>query len=189
MIGSHLDITCHWSLTRDTLADNYKNDIAWLITLRGIKVRDFLHTWGYIDTDLCAYCGHKETIDHCFLNCKRAKRVWTALVPTLSALLNFSFLVNIKTVFFYQWYLNGDKNHMQALFMIKTILYGLWVFRNKTTIHNCTETHRAIVKYIKSDIAIRLHVDFSRMTKQKFSVLWCHPNICEITSSKLVINV
>ena len=97
MIGSHLDITCHWSLTRHTLTDNYKNDIAWLITLRGIKVRDSLHTWGYIDTDLCAYCGHKETIDHCFLNCKRAKRVWTAFVPTLSALLNFSFLVNIKT--------------------------------------------------------------------------------------------
>ena len=102
-ITHDLPIKRHWSLVRDHFTENYKNDIAWLITLRGTKIRDSLKSWGYIATDSCAYCQHKETIDHCFLNCPRAKRVWSLFSPTLSALLAIPFVANVKTVFFYLW--------------------------------------------------------------------------------------
>lgn len=37
-IGPTLDSDHHWSLVKETFTENYKNDIAWLITLKGIKV-------------------------------------------------------------------------------------------------------------------------------------------------------
>ena len=70
--GPALDIKTHWPLVRDSITENYKSDVAWLITLKGIKVCDSLRLWGYIASDACAYCKRKEMIDHCFLNCKRA---------------------------------------------------------------------------------------------------------------------
>ena len=75
IMGYSLCLSTHWSLIRDSLTENYKNDLAWLMTLRAVKVRDSLKSWGYSDSDLCAFCSRKETIDHCFWNCLRAKRV------------------------------------------------------------------------------------------------------------------
>lgn len=186
LLGSEFSIRRHWSLVRDQLTENFKNDIVWLITLRGLKVRDSLRSWGYIATDRCAHCQRKETIDHCFLNCTRAKRVWLYFSPLLSALLGVPFVANVKSVFFYNWGQRGPTSNLRALYIIKTILYGLWTFRNKATFHNGTETPRAIVRYIKQDITTRLKVDFTRLTVDRFDKLWCHPNLCEINRGKLV---
>ena len=96
ILGYPLCLSTHWSHVRDSLTENYKNDLAWLITLRAVKVRDSLKSWGYSDSDLCASCNRKETIDHCFLNCLRAKRVWATLTPALSSLLPQPFVVNYQ---------------------------------------------------------------------------------------------
>ena len=50
MIGPGFSIDRHWSRVRDALTENYKNDILWLITFRGIKVRDSLFNWGCISS-------------------------------------------------------------------------------------------------------------------------------------------
>ena len=171
LLGSDFSIRRHWSLVRDQLTENFKNDIVWLITLRGLKVRDSLRSWGYIATDQCAYCQRKETIDHCFLNCTRAKRVWLYFSPLLSALLDTPFVANVKSVFFCIWGQTGPTSNLRALYIIKTILYGIWTFRNKATFHNGTETPRAIVRYIKQDITTRLKVDFTRLSVDRFSKL------------------
>ena len=177
-IGYDLSIKRHWSLVRDHLTENYKNDIAWLVTLRGTKIRDSLKTWGYIASDKCAYCNRKETIDHCFLNCPRAKEVWSVFGPTLSALLMTPFVANVNTVFFYLRASTGPMSNHRALFLIKTILYGIWIFRNKATFHNGTETPRAIVRYIRQDITTRLKIDFRRYSQDRFDKLWCHSPLC-----------
>ena len=171
---------------RDLPTENFKNDIAWLITLRGTQIRDSLKSWGYIATNRCASCQRKETIDHCFLNCFRVKRVWSVLAPTLSALLNVPFTSNVKSVFFYLWAQKGPPLNQRALYLIKTILYGIWVFKNKATFHNGTESSGAIVRYIKQDITTRLKVDFSHLSVDRFTRLWCHPSLCEINNGKLV---
>ena len=186
-LGPGLTPQAHWPSVRDSFTENYKNDLAWLITLRGVKVRDSLRSWGYIATDACAHCHRKETIDHCFLNCRRARETWNFFLPTLSALLHIPFLANVLTVFFYQWPPAGDKNDTLARYLVKSILYGLWVFRNKATFHNGTETSRAIVKYISNDIKVRIKTDFSRVPIQTFSTLWGDPSLCEVVNSKLEI--
>ena len=187
ILGYPLCLSTHWSHVRDSLTENYKNDLAWLITLRAVKVRDSLKSWGYSDSDLCASCNHKETIDHCFLNCLRAKRVWATLTPALSSLLPQPFVVNYQSVFFYSRFNASDKNNAIARYLVKTVLYALWHFRNKATFHNGTEDHRAIIRYICHDIATRLLVDFSRLPERKFCSLWCHDSICEVTGQRLTI--
>ena len=76
ILGPGLVMKDHWARVRDPLTENFKNDLLWLITLRGIKVRDSLKSWGYINSDRCASCNKKETIGHCFLN-------WTWIGLTL----------------------------------------------------------------------------------------------------------
>ena len=100
----------HWLHVHDNFTENYKNDVAWLITLRAIKVRDSLRNWGYISSSRCASCPRIETIDHCFLNCRRAKSVWLHFIPLLSALLSAPFVPNCVTVFFYQFSCPHSKN-------------------------------------------------------------------------------
>ena len=94
------DLDRHWSLVRDGFSENFKNDLLWLIILRAVKVRGSLKNWGYINSDRCAFCSRKETIDHCFLNCSRVKAVWSHFSPILSSLIGVTFLPNCLFVFF-----------------------------------------------------------------------------------------
>ena len=111
-----------------------------------------LKNWGYIDSDLCAFCHRKETIDHCFLNCIRCKNVWDCFAPSLARLLEVTFSVNLAFVFFFKWPQVSDKNALIGRLMIKSILYGIWIFRNKATFYNGREDHRAIIRYVSNNI-------------------------------------
>ena len=75
VLGPGFFLSKHWSRVRDDFCENFKEDILWLIVLRGIKVRDSLTHWGYIANPQCSFCGKRETIDHCFLYCSRVKCV------------------------------------------------------------------------------------------------------------------
>ena len=185
--GAAFDIANHWPLIRDDFTENYKNDIAWLIAVKGIKVRDSLRSWGYIASDVCAFCNRKETIAHCFINCKRAKRVWSLLVPTLSALLNTTFVVNVNTIFFFMWPSASAKADRLARFLIKSTLYQLWAFRNRTTFHGGTDDERAIVRSLTADISLRLRADHFHLSPQNFTRAWVTPTVCTVTNGQLEI--
>ena len=75
-----------WRKSRLEIIENKKNDLLWLILHRAIRVRYALRTWGYIDTDKCAVCSQVETIEHCFLNCPRVRKVWDHFSRPLSRL-------------------------------------------------------------------------------------------------------
>lgn len=139
-LGPGFSLRDHWFLVRDDFCENFKNNVLWLIILRGIKVRDSLKSWGYIDNDFCASCRRKETIDHCFLNCLRVKQVWDHFAPSLAHFLGVTFSVNLLFIFFFKWLPVPDKKACVCRFLIKSILYGVWVFRNKATFHNGQRT-------------------------------------------------
>ena len=46
-----LDLGEHWTLIRDSLMENFKSDLSWLINLKAVKVRENLHSLGYINSD------------------------------------------------------------------------------------------------------------------------------------------
>lgn len=190
-VGPTFDLLTHWKNGHDPLTENFKSDISWLISLRAAKVRDSLHNWGYIDNDKCATCPRKETVDHCFLNCARVNLVWLFYVPLLSALLYPSshFVANCKTVFFFQFPCIPDENKVISTFLIKTILYGIWKFRNKATFHNDKENARTIIKYINQDIRNRIKIEFMVLSRDKFNRVWVHPSLCAVArDDKLIFN-
>ena len=182
-------LKAHWKNVRDNFTSNHKNDLAWQITLRAVKVRHSLRNWGYISSPRCASCSRVETIDHCFLNCPRAKSVWLHFTPLLSALLSCPFMPNCASVFFYQFPCYQSKNLRLLLFVIKTILYGIWKFRNKATFYNGKENSKAIIRYINQDIKKRILVDKHRLSPSVFRDLWSHPALCSFRDNdNLVFN-
>ena len=185
-IGSNFDLQKHWSNVRESLTENFKNDLLWQITLRAVKVRDSLRSWGYADSDRCALCARKETIDHCFLNCIRVKRVWIYFIPLLSSLIASPFSPNISTVFFFKFSSPSRKSFRISLFVIKTALYAIWKFRNKATFHNGSESSGAIIKYAKQNLKSRIKVDFFRLSRQKFLEVWAHDALLSINNDRLL---
>lgn len=176
------DLDRHWSLVRDDFCENFKNDLLWLIILRAIKVKDSMKNWGYINSDRCASCPRKESIDHCFLNCVRVKAVWSHFSSVLSSLLGVTFSPNCLFVFFFQWPRVDAKKARLARFVIKTVLYGIWTFRNKSTFHNGNEDSRAIIRYIKTDIRKRISLDHFRLSHLNFVSAW-ESSLCTISDS------
>jgi len=45
VLGPGFSFASHWSCVRDDFSENFKDDIPWLIVLRGIKVCDSLAHW------------------------------------------------------------------------------------------------------------------------------------------------
>ena len=178
--GSSFSLNDHWSLVRDSFTENPKNDLLWLIALRGVKVRDSLANWGYINSAFCASCPRRETIDHCFLHCPRVKRVWSRFSPVLDRVLGFRLTLNVPFVFFFIWPPLVTKRARIARHIIKTILYGVWVFRNKATFYNGTEDHRAIIRFVSGDLRSRIKLDHFRLSDSRFSSLWSLPGFCTV---------
>ena len=159
----------HWSLVPDSFTDNFKNDLSWLIALRAVKVRDSLQNWGVTDSGSCASCPLRETTDHCFLNCIRVKRVLGSL-----------FVPNTLTVFFFLWPSASAKRARIARHLVKSILYRIWVFRNKATFYNVSYDHRAIIKFIVGDLRQKVRTDFLRFSNSRFSDLWVLDGFCVV---------
>lgn len=189
VLGPGLIMKDHWAKARDSLTENFKNDILWIITLTGVKVRDSLKNWGYIASDRCAYCDRKETIDHCFLNCPRAKTVWLYFAPCLSFVTEFPFVANVLTVFSFRWSSHQRKKNLISYFLIKSIPYAIWIFRNKATFHNGNESHKAIVKYILFNVCNRMRLDFFCLPLSRFCSMWELPGFCSIENNDLRISL
>ena len=169
----------HWKSVPDSFTENFKNDLAWLITLRAVKVRHSLPNLGYIASARCASCPRVETIDHCVLHFCRVKSVWIHFIPLLSAMLTCPFLPTCTYVFFYQFPNPGQKNRRILLFILKSILYGISRFRNKASFHKGKEKSRGIITYVSRDIRNRIESDRHRFSLNKFRSLRTHPVLCD----------
>ena len=132
----NLSLRTLWQNIRDGFTENFKSDVAWLISLRAVTVRDTLKSWGYLSSDQCSSCPRRETIDHCFLNCWRIKQVWTFFSPFLSRFVKTPFIRNVLYVFLYQWEPIDARHHRILLFLVKTIVYAAWRFRSRAVFRN-----------------------------------------------------
>ena len=188
-VGRRFSLDDQWSLVRDSFTKNHKNDLLWLIVLYAVKVRDSLQNWGYINSAICASCTRRETIDHCFLNCSRVKRVWQRFVPCLSSLLGVQFVCNVPFVFFFRWPVVNSKLARIAHYLVKSILYGVWFFRNKATFYNGHEDSKAIIRFILDDIRRRIRLDHFRLPDNRFSDFWAADNFCSVQNGLLHFDI
>lgn len=187
VLGPGLNLKDYWPKVRDSVSENFKNSLLWAIPLRAVRVRDSLKHWEYIDSDRCAYCNAKETIDHCFINCPRVKRVWTHFLPTLSLLTQSSFRASVVTVFFFRWSSNHRRKNAIALFLIKSILYAIWTFRNASTFHNRYDEPKAIIRYASQNIISRVKLDHYCLPSAAFSHLWEVPRFCRVNENSIQV--
>ena len=189
VLGPGFSLSGHWSRVRDDFCENFKEDILWLIVLRGIKVRDSLARWGYIANPQCSFCGRRETIDHCFLYCSRVKLVWSHFSPLLSQILGRQFALTPPVVFFFCWPSISAKRSAIARYIVKTIIYGVWFFRNKSTFRNIRDNHRAIIRLVSFDISSRIRLDFVRLTSSRFLARWSFPPFISVDGGLVNINI
>ena len=113
------------------------------------------------------------------------KKVWTHFRPILSALLDFDFLVNVCTVFFFCFNTDAKKARI-ASFVIKNVTYAVWTFRNKSTFHNGREDASVLIKYALHSIKGRVKLDFYRLPREKFLRVWGDPTFCLVRNDTLV---
>ena len=179
-VGSTFSLQRHWSLVWDGFTENLKSDLLWLITLRGVKVRNSLRRWGYIDSGKCASCPRQETIDHCFLHCLRFKDVWAYFVPILSIVLGVPFTPNLLFVFFFAWPPGETKRTRISIYLVKSVLYSIWTFRKRATFRNAHDNCQAIIHYIQNSVKQRIFLDFTHFSEDQFRDIWLLPGFCTV---------
>jgi len=156
-----------WQRVRQRIAENKKNDLLWTIVHRGVKVRDRLYEWQVTRNRNCATCGKPETISHCFLECKRVRKVWRTFTPLLRELAG-PFAPEVQSVFLLTFTdPKESKLCKQASYIIKTILYWIWHARNHATFNNEVESHRDITNYIKKDMDFRFKFSATGLNEAK----------------------
>ena len=95
------------------------------------------------------------------------------------------FLVNLLTIFFFAFQCDPKKS-LIARFIIKNIVYSVWMFRNKSTFYNGREDASALIKYALHSIKGRVKLDFHRLPREKFVRTWVDPGFCIIRNDILV---
>ena len=82
-------------------------------------------------------------------------------------------ILSLRVKMFFLLFENATVKDVKiAIYFVKTILYGLWTFRNKATFRNGSDTSDATVNYISGDIKIRLNLDYQRLSPNKFGKVW-----------------
>ena len=146
-----------WRKSRLKLVENKKTDLLWLILHRAVRVRYALKVWGYkIKTDKCALCSRAETIEHCFLYCHRARRVWNHFSATFSTLSKSPFSVSVESVFFVFSQSQSSPRLSLSNYLKSTVLYWLWHARNFATFRDSVLSSKQIVNLIKKDVSLRI---------------------------------
>ena len=106
----------------------------------------------------------------------------------LSQILGRQFTCTPPVVFFFYWRNISAKRSAIAHFIIKTIIYGVWLFRNKSTFRNVKDNYRAIIRYVSFDISSRIR-DFLRLTSSCFLDRWSFPPFVCVSDGLLNVNI
>jgi len=81
----------------------------------------------------------------------------------------------------------GSKRRDFLSLVFKSVLYGIWKFRNKATFHNGKESDQAITRYIIQDVTSRIKLDHFCLPAAKFDSLWVHPELCRVLSNNRLV--
>lgn len=156
--------------------------------MHGVKVHAVLKKWDFISYDHCSFCRNSETLEHCFFTCQRLGKVWNHFHPFL--LKPFPLSLSFKNLIF----LSGSPSDPKAIvfsFIVKTILYEIWISHNRATFRTKHDTPNAIIQNVHPEISFRIKHEFDRLRIAPFEKLWAvNQCLCEITDDGLLkINV
>ena len=146
-----------WRKSRLKLIENKKSDLIWLLLHRVVRVRYALKSWGYISNDRCAICNRVETIEHCFLECPRAVKVWDHFSSSLDRLLASPFVLSCASIFYPFSQAQSSTGVSLSRYLIATVLFWIWNARNRATFRNSVLNSERIISLIENDISCRVY--------------------------------
>ena len=104
--------------------------------------------------EFCTTCNAPEDIEHLFLHCTPATRVWKHFLPLLNKVLPFKATKTVDLPLLRIFLVKVDgKSYLLALYLIKLILYQLWIARCSHRLHQKLIQPSAIIK--RTEAAIR----------------------------------
>ena len=115
--------------------------------------------------------------------------MWSFFLPLLTSFVSPPrvFVSNVPSVFFFESTTPSAKHKDVLIYLIQTIIYAVWKFRNRATFYNGRDDHRAIIKFVLQDVKFRLRCDFVSMFRTLFYSRWVFPGLCQVVGDKLTI--
>ena len=130
--------------------NNLYSDILWLILHRTIRVRKSLYDWGYrVSTPNCYFCNKPETIEHCFLECRRVVNIWNYFLPRIE-----NCAVTVQNIFLLMFPCSDKEARFSFIQLVLSVLYHIWWSRTKATLHNSNIPHGSLINLIESSLCL-----------------------------------
>jgi len=176
-----------WRGLERSKSENIIKEVRWRCIHRIVKTRYVLKVlWGYkVNSANCAVCGQVETLEHLFLECPRVFFVWQWVKRLLRPVVKdlrldglFIFLCNFDF---------GSQINVIVMFVIETVLYCIWTFRNRATFDNCVVHSDNIIQFCRSLIRKRLLVERLRLNDELFRETWCVGNVLADSNLKILL--
>ena len=115
--------------------------------------------------EFCTICNAPEDIEHLFLHCTLATRVWTHFLLLLNKALSFKATKTVDLLLLRIFHIKVDRNsYLLALYLIKLILYQLWIARCSHRLHQKLIQPSAIITRTEAAIKQRITICFQAHT-------------------------
>ena len=111
--------------------------------------------------EFCMICNAPEDIEYLFLHCTPATRVWKHFLPLLNKVLPFKVTKTVDLLMLRIFPVRVDrKSYLLASYLIKLILYQLWIARCSHRLHQKLIQPRAVIKHTEAAIKQRITICF-----------------------------
>ena len=161
-----------WKTSISGISTGHENDVAWKITHRVLKTLDTLRSWGIKVDGLCKSCHSPETIEHVFLECPIAIETWIHFKKFILHLGGPDFEASTDSLLLRIFPTNTPRaNHTLLTYLIKLILYNIWMSRCKVLYEKKVESSKKIIYRIRSEIQQRITVAFNTRHSDASKVL------------------
>ena len=152
-----------------------------------LKTGEYFSSWNHLHISLdCSFCpGQLETLEHLFLSCAFAKKVWGWAAPIFCKLLGDpNFVSSLQTLIGVD-FVEGFSIATQklAVYFLKLILYAIWHFRKMKHFEKVACTAQNAISLVEFSFKQTCSKKFEFSQRQlKFSKFKKHWSIGEVSA-------
>ena len=148
-----------------------ENNIFFLISHQVVKTGMYLRFKCNMiaANELGTICNTPEDTEHLFLNCSPDPRTWEHFLPLLNKVLLFKVTKTVDLLLFRIFPVKVDrKSYLLALYLLKLILYQIWLARCSHRLHQKLIQSHAIIKH--TEVAIKQRITLCFQAHSRASV-------------------
>ena len=164
-----------------------------LICHRVVKTGMYLkYKWNMTTViESCTIWNAPEDIEHLFLSCTPAARTWKHFLPSLNKLLPFRVTKTLDLLLLRIIPVKVDrKSYLLVLYLIRLVVYQIWIFRCSHRLHQNLIQPYAIIKCTEATIKQRITLCFqahSTASVKQMQIRTAKDALCTLDKNKPVI--